>query len=372
MTIMAAGRDVLREWLADGRRIVAATLVETEGSSPLPPGVTMLIDEDGDLEGSITGGCIESAVAQEAAALLAGGAPQVIRYGISDELAGTVGLMCGGIVYVFVHELDDAGGALELAVLEAAAEGRRAAIATLLDGEQAGAKLALIDGTLMGTLGGPELLDHNVARDLVGELEEGRTVLRRFGVDGATMGAELRVHIRSFGLPPQMIIFGAIDFSAAIAPIARELGYEVTIADAREPFIRSQRFTEAAKVAIGWPDEVLSGVTLGPRDAVLVFTHDPKFDGPALINALATDAGYIGALGSRKTTKDRNRRLREAGVGEEQLARVHAPCGLDIGSRTPQETAVSVLAEIIAVRAARGGQPLRDTSGPLHPRDPGA
>ena len=229
--------------------------------------------------------------------------------------------------------------------------------------------MAVVADEVIGSLGHVALLDRNVARETAGLLEEGKTQIRRFGSDGATLGDDLRVHIRAYALPPKMVIFGAIDFSAALAPFAAAIGYEVEIIDARESFARSARFSRAARVHIGWPQEVMREVTLGPRDAVLVFTHDSKFDEPALLSALATDAGYIGALGSRHTTEDRERRLREAGAGDADIARIHAPCGLDIGSRTAEETAVSVLAEIIASRARRGGAPLRTTAGPIHGRD---
>ena len=353
-------------WLREGRRVASATVVGIEGSAPLPAGATMLIDASGAVEGSVTGGCVEGAVVQEAAAVLAGEPARVLRYGISDDLAGSVGLTCGGVVDVFVQELSGDAAAAELAVLEAARQGRPAAVATLLDGEGAGRRLWLVDGRLHGGFGGPALLDANVTRELEGLLDEGRSNLRRFGADGATMGDELRVHIRCFALPPRMVIVGAIDFSAALAPVARSIGYSVTICDAREPFIGSPRFARAADTVVGWPDDVLPALELGPRDAVLVFTHDPKFDQPALLAALDSDAGYIGALGSRRTTEQRNHRLREAGVGADQLARIHAPCGLDIGSRTAEETAISVLAEVIAARASRSGEPLRATSGPIH------
>lgn len=357
-------------WLRGGRRFVQALLVEVEGSAPLPAGAMMLIDEQGALEGSITGGCVESAVVAEAEAIMAAErGPGVLTYGISDELAGTVGLTCGGIVQIFIQELSQADAAAEQRVLQSHGEGRPAAIATLLDGESAGARLAVVDGTALGSLGHGALLDRNVARETAGLLEEGKTALRRFGEDGATLGDDLRVHIRSYALAPRMLIFGAIDFSAALAPFAAQIGYEVTIVDARDRFARSSRFAACAEVRIGWPQEVMRDVTLGPRDAVLVFTHDPKFDQPALLSALATDAGYIGALGSRQTTADRGRRLRDAGATDADLARIHAPCGLDIGSRTAEETAVSVLAEIIASRARRAGAPLRMTQGSIHGRD---
>jgi xanthine dehydrogenase accessory factor len=368
--VVSATQDVAIAWLTQERRVVQALLVEVEGSAPLPVGAMMVVDDQGNIEGSITGGCVEGAVVTEAEELLnEGGGAKLLRYGISDELAGTVGLMCGGIVHILVHELAGEAGEVERAVLEAHADGRPTAVATLIDGPSAGARLAVIDDRLIGSLGASDLLDRNVAREAQGLLEEGKTTLRRFGADGATLGDDLRVHIRSYAPPPQMFIVGAIDFSAALAPIAAQIGYQVTISDARDRFARSRRFSSVASVKIGWPQDVMRDVELGPRDAVLIFTHDPKFDEPALIAALSTNAGYIGALGSRQTTADREARLRRAGVSDADLARVHAPCGLDIGSRTAEETAVSVLAEIIAARAQRVGAPLRQTSGPIHGHD---
>lgn len=363
-------QDVAVAWLRDGRRFVQALLIEVEGSAPLPAGAMLLADDDGNIEGSITGGCVESAVVQEAETIMAGRlGGKVLRYGISDELAGTVGLMCGGIVHVFVHELDGEAGQVELAALEAHAEGRTVAVATLLDGPTAGARLAVLDDQVIGSLRSTDLLDRNVAREAAGLLEEGKTTIRRFGDDGATLGDELRVHIRAYAPPPQMVIVGAIDFSAAMAPFASQIGYEVTICDARDRFARSSRFSSVARVSVGWPQEILRGLDLGARDVVLVFTHDPKFDEPAVMAALKTNAGYIGALGSRKTTLERESRLRRAGATEDDLARIHAPCGLDIGSRTAEETAISVLAEIISARARRAALPLRATSGPIHSRE---
>ncbi len=368
--VVNATRDVAVQWLREARRFVQAMLVEVEGSAPLPAGAMLIVDERGNIEGSITGGCVESAVVQEAEEILAGGpGAKLLTYGISDELAGTVGLMCGGVVHVFLDELTGDARDVELTALEAHAEGTAAAVATLLEGPSAGARLAVIDERTVGSLKASALLDRNASREARGLLDEGKTTVRRFAADGATLGSELGVHIRSYAPPPQMFIIGAIDFSAALAPFATQIGYEVTICDARERFTRSPRFSSAARVSVGWPQEVLRDVVLGPRDAVLVFTHDPKFDEPALIAALRTNAGYIGALGSRKTTIDRERRLRRAGADDADIARIHAPCGLDIGSRTAEETAVSVLAEIIASRADRAAVPLRETTGPIHARD---
>lgn len=352
-------------WLREGRRAARALLVEVEGSAPLPEGASMLIEEGGGVEGSITGGCVEGAVAQEALRVLSGEPPKQLTYGISDELAGTVGLACGGIVHVFVSELGEAERPVEEAALEAVAAGRPVALATLLDGDAAGAEMALIAGEAVGSLGSP-LLDQAVARDAAALLDQGVTTVRRYGPEGETHGTELGVHVASFAAPPQMLIFGAIDFSAALSRIAAEVGYAVTICDPREAFVRSERFARSAEVRVAWPQDALAGRRLGPRDAILVFTHDSKLDEPALLAALGTEAGYVGALGSRRTTADRNRRLLEAGLDEAALSRLHAPCGLDIGSSTPEEVAISVLAEIIAERTGREGAPLRSTAGPIH------
>ena len=361
-------QDVALRWLDEGRRVVAATLVEAVGSAPLDPGAEMLVDDLGRIEGSVTGGCVEGALVHEAGELLAGGAPRVTRYGISDAQAADVGLMCGGTVRLFVHEVGDAHREALAAVAAAVAEGRPAALATLLDGPAAGAKLAVLEDAVAGSLGVTALLDDSVVRDARGFLDEGRSAVRRFSAAGEVMGSDLGVYIQAFASPPQMVIFGAIDFSAALARLAGEIGYRVTICDARAAFIRSPRFSRHAEVVVDWPDRMLAGRVLGPRDAVLVFTHDPKFDEPALVAALASGAGYVGALGSRRTHDERTERLRAAGVGDEDLARIASPCGLDIGARTPAETAIAVLAEIVALRAGRGGGRLAAAEGPIHPR----
>jgi xanthine dehydrogenase accessory factor len=297
------------------------------------------------------------------------GPPQLVTYGISDELAGTVGLMCGGIVHIFIHELKGDARDAVLLDLEATVSERPAALVTLLDGECAGAKLYVDDHGSTGSLGCGELLDKNARREAQGLLAEGRSSMRDFGSDGASLGSGLRVYASIQADPPRMVVFGAIDFSAALAPLAKGLGYRVTIADPRSAFLASSRFSAAAETEVGWPDKVLDGVELGPRDAVLIFTHDPKLDVPAVQAALGTGAGYIGALGSRNTTADRNRRLRDVGVSAAEIERVFAPCGLDIGASTVEETAVAVLAEIIAHRAGRRGQPLREAEGPIRHAD---
>ena len=368
-TATTSHQQVALEWLEQGRRVVAASLIETLGSAPLDPGAEMLVDDTGRIEGSVTGGCVEGALVELSREILGGAPPQVVQYGISDGEAADVGLMCGGTVRLFVHELALQVRAPLAAVRDALAAGKPIALATLLDGPGAGAKLAVGEDGAVGDLGGIELLDASVTRDALGYLDQGISTVRRYSSEGEVMGSELRVYIQGFASPPEMVIFGAIDFSAALGRLARDLGYRVTICDARRPFAQSARFADVADVVVDWPDRYMAGRELGARDVVLVFTHDPKFDEPALLAALRSGAGYIGALGSRRTHRERIARLREAGVAEGDLARISAPCGLDIGARTPTETAVSIFAEIIALRTGRNGRRLGDTSGSIHPRE---
>lgn len=245
---------------------------------------------------------------------------------------------------------------------------RPVALATVVEGPAIGAKLLVEpDEPALGSLGDPDL-DRVVARDALAELAAGLTSTRHYGVRGEARERAVGVFIESFAAPPRMIIFGAVDFTAALARVAKVLGYHVTVCDARAVFATPARFPMADSVVNDWPDRYLGTVdALGPRDAVCVLTHDAKFDVPALVSALATSAGYIGAMGSRRTHAARVERLRQAGLSDADLHRVMAPIGLDIGSRTPEETAVAICAEIIAVRTARTGvASLRDGDGAIH------
>ena len=241
-------------------------------------------------------------------------------------------------------------------------------LATVIEGLLVGSKLLVGPGIeALGTLGHPDL-DRVVTRDALGELEAGRSGVRHYGAQGQAREEAVSVFIESFAPPPQMLIFGAVDFTAALARVAKVLGYRVTVCDARPVFATRQRFPMADEVVVDWPHRLLEklGPELGPRDAVCVLTHDPKFDVPAVIEALKTRAGYLGAMGSRRTTDDRKARLVAQGVPPADLARVMAPVGLDIGARTPEETAVSICAEIISLRTGRLAPNLRDTDGPIH------
>jgi xanthine dehydrogenase accessory factor len=243
------------------------------------------------------------------------------------------------------------------------------ALATVIEGPGRGAKvLVRPDAAPLGSLGDADL-DRVVVRDALGELAAGTTGTRHYGRHGEAREATVAVFIESFAPPPQILIFGAVDFTAALVRLAKVLGYKVTACDAREVFATRARFPQADEVVVEWPNRLLDrvGPSLTPRDAVCVLTHDAKFDVPALVGALATDAGYIGAMGSRRTHAERVARLREAGVDDAGLARIRAPIGLDIGARTPEETAVSICAEIIADRTGHAdGRPLRVASGPIH------
>lgn len=246
-------------------------------------------------------------------------------------------------------------------------EERPIALATVIEGPALGSKLLVAPDFRAGSLGDDDL-DRVVARDVLGELAAGRTGIRRYGPQGQAREDDVAVFIESFAPPPQMIIFGAVDFTAALAKVSKFLGYRVTVCDARPVFATKKRFPIADDVVVDWPDRLLDkiGETLGERDAVAVLTHDAKFDIPAITSALETSVGYIGVMGSRRTHDDRTVRLREAGVSDDELARLRSPLGLDLGGRTPEETAISIVAEIIALRTGRVVPSLRDTEGPIH------
>ncbi|MEM7275150.1 MAG: XdhC/CoxI family protein [Actinomycetota bacterium] len=245
------------------------------------------------------------------------------------------------------------------------------ALATIVEapeGIEVGAKVLVRPGEEpMGGLGN-ENLDRVVIRDALGELSAGTTGIRHYGPNGEARQEGVAVFVESFAPPPQMLIFGAVDFTAALCRVAKILGYRVTVCDARPVFATTQRFPLADEVVVDWPHRLLEkvGPELGMRDAICVLTHDPKFDVPAVIAALTTDVGYLGAMGSRRTTEDRNRRLRDEGVTDAELARILAPIGLDLGAATPEETAISICAEIIALRSGRQAPSLRNTTGDIH------
>jgi xanthine dehydrogenase accessory factor len=357
-------------WQAAGQTAAIARVVDVIGSSPREPGAAMAVSEAGEVAGSVSGGCVEGAVVEAALEILGGARePGVISFGYSDEDAFAVGLTCGGTIRLFVEPVGEPvhTGEIYVALREAIDASEPAALVTVVDGAGLGAKMLVREGGVLGTLGHDDL-DRVVARDALGELEAGLSSVRHYGEHGEAREDAVSVFIESFVVPPRMIIFGAVDFTAALASVAKLLGFHVVVCDARAVFATVLRFPMADEVVNEWPNRYLEkvGKQLTPRDAVCVLTHDHKFDVPALVSAVETEVGYIGAMGSRRTNEGRVVRLREAGLSDDAIARVMSPIGLDIGARTPEETAISICAEVIAARTGRRAGSLRDTDGPIH------
>jgi xanthine dehydrogenase accessory factor len=349
-----------------GGRFALATVVGTWRSAPRQPGAAMVVAADGEPTGSVSGGCVEGAVYELAQEVMASGEAVLQRYGVSDDDAFQVGLTCGGIVDVFVEPVDVATFPELPLVVAAIRDHEPVAVATVVDGPgNIGAHLAVWADRAAGSLGTTRL-DAAVAADVRGMLDHGATGLLHIGPDGERRQDELSVFVESFAPAPRMLVFGAIDFAAAVARVGKFLGYRVTVCDARAVFATRRRFPDADEVVVEWPHRYLAAQPVDARTVICVLTHDPKFDVPLLEVALRTEAAYIGAMGSRRTHEDRLARLRDAGVEEDALARLASPIGLDIGARTPEETAVSIAAEIVAHRWGGSGQRLGVTAGPIH------
>lgn len=363
--------DEIARWRANGRRVAIARVVDVAGSGPREPGAAMAVNDASEVVGSVSGGCVEGAVVEAALELLDGErAPGIVSFGYSDDDAFAVGLTCGGTIHLFLEPLEAEGvDPLSTGRLgKALREHRPAALVSVVEGPHVGARILVEAGRdPVGSVGGEEL-DRVVVRDAIGELEAGRTSVRHYGARGETGQEVVTVFVQSFAPPPHMVIFGAVDFTGALARVAKVLGFRVTVCDARPVFATEKRFPMADEVLVDWPDRYLGSVAdrLGPRDAICVLTHDVKFDVPAIVTAVRTSVGYIGAMGSRHTHAKRVEKLREAGLTDEEIRRVRAPIGLDLGARTPEETAVAICAEIIGARTDHGGRPLRDASGPIH------
>jgi len=372
-------RDVLSElvpWWESGRSVGVATVVATFQSAPREAGASMLVGPGGEAVGSVSGGCVEGAVYELAEQVMADRRGVLQRYGVSDEDAFAVGLTCGGILDVFV-EVVDKQSFPELGEVAADIEsGRPVAVATVVQHEDPswiGRRLVIhpeASSAVAGTLGSSRA-DDAVIADARGLLAAGRNETLHYGPDGQRRGEGMAVFVTSYAPKPRMLVFGAIDFAAAVARVGSFLGYHVTVCDARPVFATATRFPEADEVVVKWPhkflaEEVDSGRIDG-RTVICVLTHDPKFDVPVLEVALRLpDVAYIGAMGSRRTHDDRIKRLQEAGLTNVELERLSSPIGLDLGARTPEETAVSIAAEIIALRWGGDGQRLLAVEGPIH------
>ena len=371
-------REVLSElltWWRAGESVAMATVVDTWRSAPRPAGASMLIGPDGTAVGSVSGGCVEGAVYTLGQEVLADDRPALTRYGVSDDDAFAVGLTCGGILDVFVERVS-ADSFPELgAVAEDIGAGRPVAVATVIehpDETRVGRRLIVRTGAspVEGSVGSPRA-DAAVADDVRGLLAAGRTDTLQYGPDGERRGIGMRVFVAGYAPRPRMLVFGAIDFAAAVATMGAFLGYHVTVCDARPVFATKARFASADDVVVDWPHRYLgreiSAGRVDERTVICVLTHDPKFDVPVLELALTGPPfAYVGAMGSRRTHEDRMARLREAGLAEAHLAKLSSPIGLDLGARTPEETAVSIASEIVASRWGGQGEPLSHTSGPIH------
>jgi xanthine dehydrogenase accessory factor len=366
--------DDLLRWWEEGATVGVGTVVGTFRSAPRPAGAAMLVGPEGTAVGSVSGGCVEGAVYETASGIREGAPALLTRYGVSDDDAFAVGLTCGGIIDVFA-EAYSRQSFPEFGELAASIRaGERVALATIIAGrdDQLGRHLVVWEDRTAGDLGSARI-DAAVRDDARGLLASGRTATLTYGLDGERLDSGLQVFVAAFAPAPRMLVFGAIDFAAAVARIGGFLGYRVTVCDARPVFATRKRFPDADEVVVDWPHRYLQaqvdGGALDGRTVICVLTHDPKFDVPVLSIALSLDVAYVGAMGSRNTHEDRESRLREAGVTDEQLDRLSSPIGLDLGARTPEETAVSIAAEIIARRWSGNGSPLSALAGAIH-RDP--
>ncbi|GAB2451297.1 XdhC family protein [Nocardioides hungaricus] len=364
----------LLEWWRSGKTVGVGTVVATFRSAPRPPGASMLVGPDGTAVGSVSGGCVEGAVYSLAEDVVASGTPVLERYGVSDDDAFAVGLTCGGILDVYVERVDRQTFPELGEIAEDVEAGRPVALATVIehpDPAWLGRRLVVRpDLAAIGSLGSARA-DDAVHDDALGLLAAGTNATLTYGPDGERRGEGMRVFVWAFAPKPRMLVFGAIDFAAAVAKVGSFLGYHVTVCDARPVFATATRFPEADEVVVDWPHRYLTAEAeagrIDGRTVITVLTHDPKFDVPLLEVALRLpEVAYVGAMGSRRTHEDRLARLREAGVDEKEIARLSSPIGLDLGARTPEETAVSIAAEIVAGRWGGTGERLGSLDGRIH------
>jgi xanthine dehydrogenase accessory factor len=339
----------IERWTSRGDGVALATVVATRRSAPRPIGAKLAVSAHGELAGSVSGGCVEADVAEQAREVLAGGTPRLLTYGIADDLAFDIGLPCGGEIDVFITV---PRGEVLQRLLEVSRSERRAAHLVVVAGENVGAEV-VVDEEGWRTGDAPDAL-----ADAGDDALAGRS--RLLELDGLTVFADV------YGPPPRLLVFGAVDTAEALCRAAQTLGWRTVVVDARAKLATRDRLPSADEIVVGWPEEALARVSPDRDTAVVVLTHEERFDVPALAGALAGDAFYVGALGSRRTQERRRARLLEAGVDEDALDRVSGPSGLDVGAASPAETAVSVLAEILAVRSGRSGGRLKETRGRIH------
>ncbi|MER6710940.1 XdhC/CoxI family protein [Streptomyces sp. NPDC000877] len=363
--------EELNRWVGQGRDFAVATVVAVGGSAPRQPGAALAVDADGTAIGSVSGGCVEGAVYELCEQALRDGETVLERFGYSDDDAFAVGLTCGGVIDILVTPVRAADPVRPVvaSALTAAARGEAAAVARIVSGPRDLTGRALLvrpDGSWEGGFGGHPELDRTVAAEAGAFLDAGRTGTLEIGEQGSRCGAPLTVLVESSVPAPRMIVFGAIDFASALVRVGKFLGYHVTVCDARPVFATRTRFPEADEIVVEWPHRYLERTDVDARTVLCVLTHDAKFDVPLLRLALRLPVAYVGAMGSRRTHLDRNARLREVGVTDLELSRLHSPIGLDLGARTPEETALSIAAEIVAARRGGSGVPLTGAHTPIH------
>jgi xanthine dehydrogenase accessory factor len=375
-------RDVLSDlatWYRAGETVGVGTVVATFRSAPRPAGASMLVGPNGEAVGSVSGGCVEGAVYDLAQQVVGDRTPVLQRYGVSDDDAFAVGLTCGGILDVFVEPLDQQSFPELGGVIDDIEARRPVAVATVIehvDPERVGRRMVVrptgvTDGPEREGSLGSSRADDAVVADVRGALASGHTETLTYGPDGERRGEGMRVFVWAFAPAPRMVVFGAIDFAAAVARVGNFLGYHVTVCDARPVFATKSRFPYADEVVVKWPHKYLAEEAdagrIDNRTVLCVLTHDPKFDVPLLEVALRLpEVAYVGAMGSRRTHDDRLKRLVEAGVTDDEIARLSSPIGLDLGARTPEETAISIAAEIIALQWGGRGARLSGREGPIH------
>jgi len=362
-------REIIDEvslWFKSGEPFALATVTRTWSSVPRPVGSAMAISESGEVVGSVSGGCVEGEVFEVGRELLRSGHSKRVTYGVSDENAYAVGLTCGGTIELFIQCINSNSFPEFEVVVNAVRQGKPIAIATLIEGtDSVGSHLIFNGNEVHGTLNSAKL-EHSVVADGRGLLDRGETRVVKFGPNGERRMDQVSVLIESYTAPAKLIVFGATDFAVAVVRIGKFLGYRVIVCDARGLFVTEKRFPEADEIVIAWPHKYLPTVEVDSRTAICVLTHDPKFDVPVLEIALRTKAGYVGAMGSRRTHDDRLRRLREAGLSEVELSRLRSPIGLDLGARTTEETAISIAAEMISDLVGGTNEALSKRRDPIH------
>ncbi|MFJ2093684.1 XdhC family protein [Streptomyces sp. NPDC087901] len=367
----------LHRWSEEGRDFAVATVVAVDGSAPRAPGAALAVDSEGTAIGSVSGGCVEGAVYELCVQALQDGRTVRERFGYSDEDAFAVGLTCGGVVDILVAPVRSEAPVLR-AALSAAVRDEPVALARAVRGPEGLLGRALLvrgDGSYEGSLDGRPALDRRAAAEARALLDAGRTGTVEIAEDGTSCPGGLTLFVESSVPPPRMIVFGAVDFATALVRAGKFLGHHVTVCDARPVFATRARFPEADDVVVDWPHRYLSNTATDERTVLCVLTHDARFDIPLLEEALRLPVAYVGAMGSRRTHEDRNQRLREVGLTDVELDRLRSPIGLDLGARTPEETALSIAAEIVAERRGGTGAPLTGSRTPIHhdlDRTPGA